>query len=204
MANPVFTIGHSNHTLEQFLKLLRQHEITAVADVRSVPHSRTQPQFNRESLKDALKGLGVEYVFLGKELGARTDNKSCYENGRVKYRRLAQTALFRSGLERLRKGGEMHCVALMCAEQEPLECHRTLLVARELEAAGTPVTHIHSDGHLESHADAVRRLLKLTNTPDDDFFLSAAELVDRAYSKQEERVAYVDDSAGRAANEAVP
>lgn len=203
MANSVFTIGHSNHSLEQFLELLRQHKITAIADVRSVPYSRIQPQFNRESLKDFLNQSGIEYVFLGKELGARTEDRSCYEKGKVKYRRLAQTKLFKAGLERIRQGAEKYHIALMCAERDPLDCHRTLLVARELEAADTPVTHIRADGSLESHSNAEERLLSLAGFSGTDLFLSKSDLVELAYAKQEQHIAYVEENAAGDAKEIV-
>src|SRR5436190_16035592 len=95
--HPVFTIGHSTHTAEAFLALLRQHNIEAVGDVRSAPFSRFNPQFNREILERCLKENGIRYAFLGRELGARTDDRSCYEDGRVHYARLARTPLFQSG-----------------------------------------------------------------------------------------------------------
>ena len=198
----IFTIGHSTHTIEKFVGLLRQHGVTAVADVRSVPYSRMQPQFNRENLKGALKGSGIAYVFLGKELGARSHDRACYENGRVQYRRLAETEAFRSGLERIRAGGESHRMALMCAEREPLECHRTLLVARELMATGTPVVHIHADGQIEAHADAMARLCMLLGIPDQDLFRARAELIEEAYARQEMRVAHVDERLTEDAGEA--
>ena len=91
----IYTIGHSTHEIENWISLLKRHRIEAVADVRSVPYSRWQPQFNRESLIDSLKTHGIAYVFLGKELGARTDDPECYEDGRVKYRLLAKTKLFK-------------------------------------------------------------------------------------------------------------
>lgn len=189
----VFTIGHSTHAIERFVDLLRQHGVTVVADVRSVPYSRFQPQFNRETLTGALKGHGIAYVFLGKELGARSEDKTCYENGRVQYRRLAKTEAFRTGLERVRTGSENHRVALMCAEREPLECHRTLLVGRELVATEIPVVHIHDDGHLEPHADAMKRLLTLVGLPAQDLFRSESELIEEACADQEKRVAYVNE-----------
>jgi uncharacterized protein (DUF488 family) len=196
----VFTIGHSTHTIERFVGLLRQHGVTAVADVRSVPYSRFQPQFNRETLAAALKGRGIAYVFLGKELGARSEDKTCYENGQVQYRRLAKTEAFRSGLERVRLGSGNHRITLMCAEREPLECHRTLLVGHELAASGVPVVHIHDDGRLESHADAMKRLVTLVGLPDHDLFRSQSELIEQACAAQEKRVAYVDVHAAQAAD----
>ena len=79
----VLTIGHSNHTIERFMELLRQHHVTAVADVRSAPYSHMHVQFNRKALASALKQEGIAYSFLGKELGGRPADKTCYENGRA-------------------------------------------------------------------------------------------------------------------------
>jgi len=136
MQEIIFTIGHSTHPAERFIALLKQHDITALADVRSKPYSRMNPQFNREDLKKALSESGIAYVFLGKELGARTEDRSCYHEGKVQYGRLAQTELFRHGLDRVQEGAKKYRIALMCAEKDPLVCHHTILVARHLETLG--------------------------------------------------------------------
>jgi uncharacterized protein (DUF488 family) len=188
----VLTIGHSHHPVEAFIALLLQHGVTALADVRSAPYSRFAPQFNREALARSLKTSGIKYVFLGRELGARSDDRSCYEHGRVQYARLARTDGFRSGLTRVIRGANDYHVALMCAEKEPLECHRALLVARALDELGIPVEHILPDGRRESHAEAMLRLLKVARLPSEDLFRSKQELIALALAQQEERVAYVD------------
>jgi uncharacterized protein (DUF488 family) len=190
----VFTIGHSTHSAEAFLALLRQHGVEAVADVRSSPFSRFNPQFNREALEPFLKANGIRYVFLGKELGARSEDRSCYLDGRVQYARLAQTPLFQGGLDRVLQGAAKYRVALMCAEKEPLECHRTLLVAKALAERGQPVAHIHADGHLETHEAAMDRLLGVTGLPKEDLFRSRQELLAEALARQEQQVAYVDEA----------
>lgn len=190
--HPIYTIGHSTHSVDEFLALLQQHAITAVADIRSVPFSRWQPQFNQEPLRHALGEAGIAYVFLGKELGARTDDRSCYVDGRVQYRRLAATVSFREGLIRLESGHRKQRIVVMCAEGEPLDCHRTILVARELEALGICVQHVLSSGKTESHADALRRLRTALRIPDRDLFRTAEELQELAYARQEERIAYVE------------
>ena len=192
--NSIFTIGHSTHSSEAFLALLRQHDVQAVADVRSSPFSRFNPQFNRLPLEQFLKANSIRYVFLGKELGARSDDRSCYDHGRVQYSRLAQTAPFQSGLDRVLQGAVKYRVALMCAEKEPLECHRTLLVTKALAARGQKVLHIHADGRLETHEAAMERLLTLTGVPDEDMFLTRDELLSKALARQEEQVAYVDEA----------
>lgn len=190
MQQTIFTIGHSTHPRERFIALLRQHGITALCDVRSRPYSRMNPQFNREELKESLRAWHTRYVFLGKELGARSEDAACYENGKVRYDRLAQTDLFRRGLQRVQKGMKNYRLALMCAEKEPIECHRTILVARYLVSLGCDVQHIHADGRLESHADILSRLVNMLNLQEDDMFQSREELLALAYRRQEERIAY--------------
>ena len=189
----LFTIGHSTHPLEFFLGLLRKHEISAVADVRAAPYSRYCPHFSKDELARGLVEAGVKYVFLGQELGGRSDDPSCYENGRIRYSLLALRPGFRAGIERLKKGALDHRIAIMCAEKEPLECHRTILVSPVLEVEGLSVKHIHADGRLESHGKAMDRLIDIVGLPHDDFFRSREEIVSEALRRQEERVAYSQD-----------
>lgn len=159
----LYTIGHSNHSLETFLSLLERHGIEAVADVRSYPRSRYNPQFNRESLAEALAERGVRYVFLGAELGGRPADPACYdETGRARYDLIAETASFRDGMRRLIAEANSRRVAAMCSEKDPLKCHRALLIAHALttERGVDPndVGHVHADGTLETHTQAMARL----------------------------------------------
>ena len=155
----VLTVGHSNHPLEAFMELLSRHRVTALADVRSAPYSRFNPHFNRKPLAAALAVRGIEYLYLGRELGGRPDDPACYEDGRIRYDRVARTDRFREGLDRLMGDAAAHRIALMCAEKEPLACHRTLLVGQALHERGVDVAHVHGDGELEPHAGAMDRLL---------------------------------------------
>ncbi len=188
----IYTIGHSNHPIQEFLDLLRRHSITAVADVRSTPYSRFNPQFRREKLQASLADSAIQYVFLGEELGARSRDRACYHaDGRVSYAKLARTELFRAGIQRLIKGMSQHRISIMCAEREPLECHRTILVTRELVREGVPVVHILSDGSLETHEQTLRRLIRSLDLSDNDLFSDPADLFERAYDLQAARIAYV-------------
>jgi uncharacterized protein (DUF488 family) len=189
----VLTIGHSNHSVEKLLDLLRVHNVTAIADVRSSPYSRANPDFNREFLQQKLKDSGIMYVFLGRELGARPNDPGYYERGRVQFSRLSQSALFKEGLDRVMKGAGLFCLALLCAEKEPLACHRTLLVARELVARGVLVAHIHADGSLEAHDEAMGRLVRMLGMPAKDLYRTPEEVVSDACALQEQRIAYVDE-----------
>lgn len=151
----IFTIGHSNHPVGRFIDLLRGHGIGALADVRSTPYSRRHPQFGREKLAASLRDAGIAYVFLGDALGGK--------QGRS-HAQVAATPEFRAGLERLREGAVRHRVAFMCAEKEPLDCHRTLLVARHLKAPDLAIRHILADGSVEAHEAVERRLVKKMKT----------------------------------------
>ena len=190
MGVEIYTVGHSTQPFETFLDLLQKQGVTAIADVRSTPYSRFNPQFNREELRSALKAHGIRYVFLGKELGARSDDECCYVDGKVQYKLLAKTPLFRSGIMRVIEGAQTHNIALMCAEKDPLDCHRTILVARELAGRGANVTHILQDGSTESHGDAISRLIAKIGLGGADMFRSEELTVDDAYKMQGERIAY--------------
>jgi len=155
----MLTVGHSNHPLPRFLELLAGAGVSAVADVRSTPYSRFLPQYRREPLAAALQAAGIAYVFLGAELGARRDEPEAYDGERVDYERVAALPAFRHGLERLVEGSRRHRIALMCAEREPLDCHRCVLVARRLAEGGLALSHILADGRLEPHAETEERLL---------------------------------------------
>ena len=160
----LFTIGHSNLSIEAFVLLLQQHGITAVADVRSHPFSRYLPHFNKSEIKASLSSVGIQYVFLGKELGARPEDLSCYDtSGKALYDRIAATPLFSQGLQRLLKGAANYKISLMCAEKDPLTCHRTILVCHKLKVFNLQIHHILSDGNLESHQHLEERLLSKFN-----------------------------------------
>jgi len=186
----IYTIGHSNHEIETFIRLLKEHGITAVCDVRSTPYSKYTPQFNYDHIKQQLKKSRVEYVYLGKELGPRSDDPACYVDGKVQYSRLAQTDVFKVGLERVREGIKTYRVVLMCSEKDPAVCHRTILVCRHLREANFDISHILEDGRLEDNRDTERRLMKMLKIPELTLFDRPEELVERAYDEQGKRVAY--------------
>ena len=204
---PVYTVGHSNHTSEAFVTLLRTRGVTAVADVRSAPYSRFNPQFNRETLARALEAQGIRYVFLGRELGARPDDPGCYEEGRVRYARLARTVLFRRGLDRVADGARRHELALTCAEKEPLDCHRTILVARELVRRGIDVAHVLADGRIEPHDDTVERLLARHGLDQPHLFAAREDRIEQAFDAQAAAISHTSGGgagslAGRSAFDA--
>jgi uncharacterized protein (DUF488 family) len=194
LANPLFTVGHSNHECAKFLDLLTRHRITALADVRSQPYSQYTPQFNRETLEAALTHRHIKYVFMGKELGARRDERECYVGGQARYDRIRALPAFLEGLERLRRGVRTQRIALMCSEKDPITCHRTILICRALRSE-MAIEHILEDGTIEPHEPAETRLLALLGMPEADLFTSREEMLARAYDRQAEAIAYVEPPA---------
>lgn len=190
MAHEVYTVGHSTHSIDRFIDLLLRNQIQVIVDVRSSPFSKFNPQFNRKELQESLRQEGIRYLFLGKELGARSDDPTCYVADKVQYDRLAKTALFQSGLDRVIEGSGKFRVALMCAEKDPLDCHRTILVARELVKKGLAVTHILDSGAREPHGESIKRLVAALGMSLDDMFRSQQEIFDDAYALQAGRIAY--------------
>ena len=188
----VLSIGHSNRSELHLIELLRAHDVAAVVDVRSTPYSEWSPQFNRSAVAASLKEHGIAYSYLGGELGVRSDDPSCYEGGRVVYARLADTEQFQKGLRRVVKGARSRRLALMCAEQDPIDCHRSILLGRQLERLDVSVSHIlHPDGELESQQALIQRLLELHNLEQPDMFLADDKRLATAFARQEQRIAYV-------------
>lgn len=178
--------------MEHFIALLHQHGITAVCDVRSAPYSRYNPHFDREALKTSLETADIAYVFLGKELGARSEDPSCYLHGKIQYGKLAQTDLFKQGLKRVQDGMKRYRIALMCAEKDPLECHRAILVSRSLTEKGLSIGHILADGCLEPHSNALARLARSLGlrAEEQHLFRTPDDLIADAYLMQEARIGY--------------
>lgn len=191
MAFDLYTVGHSTHTAGHLLELLNRHGITAVADVRSHPYSRYNPQFKKRVISRSLDEAGVAYVFLGKELGARSRNPDCYRDGKVRYDRLASEPLFQRGVDRLMAGMSRYRIALMCAEQDPVTCHRMILVCRQLRAAVDSIAHILADGSLEPNEESERRLMRLHGLAP-DMLQDEKDCIEQAYDRQADKIAYVD------------
>lgn len=167
----VYSIGHSNHTAEAFLELLGRHGIGAVADVRSQPYSRYATHFSREPLATILQKAGVRYVFLGRELGGRPEGDEFYDDeGHVLYGLRAESDEFLEGIHRLEDGAARLRIAVMCSEEDPLHCHRRLLVARVLEARKSEVRHIRRDASIELEGD-----LRARENPEESANLSLFE-----------------------------
>ncbi|MBN1246565.1 MAG: DUF488 domain-containing protein [Anaerolineae bacterium] len=143
----LYTIGHSNHTVADFIALLRQHAITTIVDVRSQPYSQWADQFNQELLQHDLAEAGIAYVFMGDTLGGRPPDQALYTAGheRPDYEKMATTPGYQQGIQRLLELAADRSVGIMCSEGDYKECHRHLLITQTLVADGVRVRHIRPD-----------------------------------------------------------
>ena len=190
----VLTIGHSNIPADRFVALLRAAGVGAIADVRTTPFSRFCPWFTVKNLAPLLEQNGIGYLPYGAALGGRPHNPELYCDGVADYEAMARQDEFRAGLDRLTADAARvrprGCICLMCAEREPLDCHRCLLVARALAARGLPVGHVLHDGAIEPHAATEHRLFALAGDEGDLFAAGLEQRIAAAYRRRARAVAY--------------
>jgi uncharacterized protein (DUF488 family) len=184
----LLTIGHSNLPADRFMALLTSAGVTAVADVRSVPFSRWCPWFSGKALAERLAGKRIAYIALGDALGGRPRDPKLYRDGVADYEAMAARPEFVAGLARVVNEIAGQRLCLMCAEREPLDCHRCLLVGRALTERGLALGHIRSDGAIEPHAATEDRLLALAGG-EVDLFRDRAERLAHAYRRRAQAVA---------------
>jgi uncharacterized protein (DUF488 family) len=170
------TIGHSNHAIERFVGLLKAGSVALLVDVRSTPYSRRFPQFGRERLAKALAEAGIDYVWQGDVLGGKPQQGGSYSE-------LAERPAFKDAIGRLIERAEGTTLCLMCAEKEPLDCHRTVLVSRRLAERGAAVTHLLADGRTRPHAEIEEALLAKSAGP--DLFEDRGQRLARAWTARE-------------------
>jgi uncharacterized protein (DUF488 family) len=190
---PILTIGHSRHSLERFIALLEGAGATAIADVRSAPVSHFSPHFNKAALAAALAARGIDYIFLGRELGGRPEQKAMYTQGVADYEKMAATPDFHAGIARLAEAAEQSRVAAMCSEADSLDCHRCLLVARALAGEGVEISHVLASGEVVTHAAVEDQLLQLAGRTEASLLLSSRdERLAEAYRARARKVAYAE------------
>jgi uncharacterized protein (DUF488 family) len=176
---PIKTIGHSNHPIERFVGLLTAAGVEALVDVRSTPYSRRFPQFGRERLAQSLAAAGILYRYEGAALGGKAD---------ANYDELAARPEFKDALGRLIASAADATLCLMCAEKEPLDCHRTVLVSRRLAERGVAIEHLLVDGRQEPHVAIEEKLLAASEPGGPDLFTPVEERATRlvrAYQARE-------------------
>ena len=148
----IYTIGHSNHKWDTFHPLLKMHGIELLVDVRSRPVSRFASFANIRILPDLLEDGGMDYLFMGDSLGGKPQDPSLYgDDGKPDYARMARHDGFTAGIAGLISGAGAAKTAIMCSEEDPVRCHRLLLISPALEACGVESLHIRRSGEVAGH-----------------------------------------------------
>jgi uncharacterized protein (DUF488 family) len=196
----LFTIGHSNIAAERFVGMLRGAGVNSIADVRSTPLSRFFPWFSAKNLAERLEREGMLYAAFGDTLGGRPRDPALYCDGIADYEAMAKRPEFLAGLDRLLSLADRRRVCLLCAESEPLDCHRCLLVARALAERDLSIGHILHDGTIEPHMATQRRLLALSDPGADLFATGQSERLAAAYRHRARTVAYRAKAVSTGAN----
>ena len=179
--NPIKTIGHSNQPIDRFVGLLKAGGVDVLVDVRSTPYSRRFPQFGRERLTASLAAADILYRYEGAALGGKPEGGASYDD-------LAARPAFTAALDRLVHGAADATLCLMCAEKEPLDCHRTVLVSRRLAERGMAIEHLLADSRSEPHRAIEEKLLAKSDPDGPDLFTQQedrATLLARAYQARE-------------------
>ena len=192
--NKLFTVGHSTHEIQDFIGLLEKYSIKILCDVRSQPYSKYSSQFNKEFIELHLKNRGISYLFLGRELGGRSEDPAYYIDGKLEYGFLSNNPLFQEGLNKLMETKRKCNLAIMCSEADPLICHRTILVCRELcrtkGVSENDIYHILPNATFQTHKQIEQALLeRLKISP--DMLRSEEECLSEAYSRQAHKIAYI-------------
>jgi len=159
-AHPLLTIGYGSRSIDEFVAEIERSGADYLVDVRSAPYSRYKPEFTKDALAGRLDLAGIPYVFMGRELGGRPENRDHYRpDGKVDYEKRRLDEGFQSGIRALEAGWESgDRIVLMCSEGRPQDCHRAKLVAQELAAIRVPVAHIDERGAMRSHREVMASL----------------------------------------------
>jgi len=156
---PIFTIGYGDRSIDEFIDVLRQHNLDYLIDVRSAPYSRFKPEFSKDALERALRQQGIRYVFMGDTLGGRPNDPDCFVDGKVDYELVKSKHFYQTGIGRLQTAFDRHLrVVLMCSEGKPEQCHRSKLISATLENLSIPVVHIDENDQAQSQETIILRL----------------------------------------------
>ena len=169
----IFTVGYAGHDRDSLLALFKSHGITAVADIRTFKRSSYWTAFDADSFGPFLRAQGVAYVFMGDVMGGKPQAPELYPDGQLDYDLMARLPEFQDGIARLINGANKYRICLMCAEKDPLDCHRTLLIAPPLKAAGFDLCHL-VEGKVESQVEAEQRMIALNGGDVPDLFATTA------------------------------
>lgn len=191
----LYTIGYAGFELDDFISVLKENSVGALVDVRSSPYSSFHEIYNQENLENNLKKNGIYYLFLGESLGARPKDRSLYTDNVVDFTKVKNSSPFIQGCHRIHDGLRKIAICMMCAEKDPITCHRTILVADAFRNyfPEAHIYHIQQDGKIETQHQIDRRIMVKYHLEQEDFFKSFSQRLRQAYALQEKAIAYRED-----------
>lgn len=205
MKKTIYTIGHSSHTIENFVNLLKEYDINCIVDVRSTPYSKFHSQFNRENIKSELKKHGIYYIFMGEELGARRSDRSLYTiKGYLDFEKTVKSSKFLKGISRIKEGlSKGFNIVLMCSEKDPMACHRSIMIAKYFSDNNFIVKNILDNGVIITQEEITKKLVdiyfpnrdQISMLPEENI-KDYEELVRRSYRQRNEEIGYIMESEG--------
>ena len=196
MNNTIYTIGYTGFSLTDFLHTLKENKIQVVIDVRSSPFSERYPEYNRPNLDRTLQNNGIYYRNYAEEFGARQENPIYFTNGYLDFNKFSKSDSFQNGVKKIRNSLEKnYIITFLCAEKDPIQCHRAILVSKAFSDLGYHVVHILPNGKRETQQDIEDRLLAMyfPNGLQQDFFSEPLDMefaIETAYKKQNEKIGY--------------
>lgn len=192
----IYTIGYTGFKLDEFKKILRENNISCVVDVRSNPSSKYYPDYNSNNLKSFLNKNGIRYRHYGEEFGARQNSLKYYTNGYMDFEKFTKSQQFWEGFHKIEAGINLNYVfVLMCAEKNPYDCHRSIMISRVFYDNGYDVKHILADGNIESQNDIENQFLEnyFPNRNQSSLFVSETstkDLIKKGYILRNREIGY--------------
>ena len=196
----IFTIGHSNYPIDKLIDMLKFYNIDCVVDIRGTPYSKYNVQYNKDNIKDTLIKLGYVYIYMAKEFAAKRENKISYnKEGYSDFEKVVKEEDFINGIKRLKIGCQKgYRIVLLGAMQDPIRCHRSILLGRELERHGFKINHILDDYTIRDQRYIEERILdkyfenrhQITIDSLIGTSLSREEMIDEAYRMANKDIGY--------------
>ena len=203
----IFAIGHSNYPYDKLIEMIKKYGIDCVVDIRETPYSKYNTQYNREVLRENLKSSGFTYVYMGHEFGAKRQTKESYnDDGYADFEKVIKEELFLKGIERITKGLQMgYKIVLLGAMQEPIRCHRSIMLGKYLNEKGFDVKYIMHEGNIVNQDYIEENLLNKyfsdRNQLSIDSLLgtdkSREEMIEEGYKLANKEIGYRTENIGK-------
>lgn len=203
----IFAIGHSNYPYDKLIEMIKKYGINCVVDIRETPYSKYNTQYNRESLRENLKSSGFTYVYMGHEFGAKRQTKESYnDDGYADFEKVIKEELFLKGIERITKGLQMgYKIVLLGAMQEPIRCHRSIMLGKYLNEKGFDVKYIMHEGNIVNQdyieEDLLNKYFSDRNQLSIDSLLgtdkSREEMIEEGYKLANKEIGYRTENIGK-------